>query len=167
MLRKSLQGSSSEGLTHSLSGTVYSVAVIRYCAGRSMRTTEKKPSDTTRNLSSSPPIRLPLTDFVTDSGISSTEQQQQQQVCGSTILAFRIIGSTVSNTATGIFVLTRFPERFGRRHGLSSNGSLRNMLTLPSDAKRITRFSTTAIPSSSCGTPLQQTSQKTLRKYVL
>ena len=42
------QGSSSSGDTHSLSGTQYSVAFIRYCAGRTIRTTENIPRDTVR-----------------------------------------------------------------------------------------------------------------------
>ena len=50
---KTQQGSSSSALTHSLSGTQYSVALIRYCAGLTILTTEKIPSETVRYLSSS------------------------------------------------------------------------------------------------------------------
>ena len=49
-----LQGSSLEGEMHSLSGIIYSVAEIRYCAGRTILTIENMPRETARYMSTSP-----------------------------------------------------------------------------------------------------------------
>ena len=47
MWRKRSQGFSGVADTHSLSGMTNSAALMRYCAGRTRRTSEKMPRDTT------------------------------------------------------------------------------------------------------------------------
>ena len=94
-----LQGSSSSVFIHSLSGTQYSVALIRYCAGRSIRTTEKIPKETLKNLSPSW-LSQSVPDTVEDTQSGITLQQHPtlhtQQSLRSLTLTLRIIGSTTS-----------------------------------------------------------------------
>lgn len=96
-----LHGSSTVGKTHSFSGTEYSTALIKYCAGRSMRTTEKNPSETSKVFVFASSARSCDRCAQTQSGISSTVQQQEQRqdFPGSTTFVPRMMGSTVSITA--------------------------------------------------------------------
>ena len=48
ILRNASQGEPVSVTQHSLSGTLNSTALTRYCSGRSMRMTEKNPRDTAR-----------------------------------------------------------------------------------------------------------------------
>ena len=98
-----LQGSSSEVVTHSLSGTIYSDALITYWPVRTILMIENIPSDTARNLlSSSSYGKPPLIEDTTDSGISHAQQQQQHSCLFSSTFTPSTIGSTVSYSVTAI-----------------------------------------------------------------
>ena len=98
-----LQGSSSDAVTHSLSGTTYSVALTTYCPVRTILTIENIPSETARNLlSSSSYGKPPLIEDATDSGISHAQQQQQHSCLFSSTFTPSTIGSTVSAFVTAI-----------------------------------------------------------------
>lgn len=114
---------------HSLSGTLNSVALTRYCSGRSIRITEKKPRDTARK-------RLPLSHIspiplLTWSGISpQTQQHTHEHSEGSTTRVPSITGSTVSTTAMGK-LLPASPHT-GTLQKLSPPGVERKTCTEPS-----------------------------------
>ena len=107
ILLKILQGLSSSAVIHSLSGTAYSVALMRYCAGRTIRTIEKIPMVTTSSRSClSPPPKCPSIPRAILSGMSSQQQQQHGlHSCFSTIFVDKMMGSTISTTASGTFFL--------------------------------------------------------------
>ena len=148
--RNTEQGSSLSTYSHSFSGTEYSVALIRYCSGRSILVTEKKPIDTARKRSPGS-VRSPETLPEMCPGTSLAEQQQQQQehCCLSRMRVVSITGSASSTTATGRFVL---PQQLFASSGtvqkLSSSGLLLNIETFPSLPKSTTFLSHTAIPST-------------------
>ena len=112
ILRNTRQGSSSSTGVHSFSGMQHSTAWIIYCAGRTMRTTEKIPSETVRYRLPFSPRYAPSSKFKGDSKEESTDlgrsfslQQQQQlhsDTC-STILVPKITGVTTSTIALGPF----------------------------------------------------------------
>ena len=158
-----------------MSGTAYSVADTRYCAGLSKRMTENIPILTSNRLHSSVTAAKPSEkQFRTSPGrLAPSAQQlqareqphphpqpqlqpqlfdaqppdaQPQPHSGPTTEVPRTIGSTVSTTATGLLVL---PSPYGQLQGPLSSEE-RKTCTHPSPPKRTAVLSTIASPLNFC-----------------